>query len=164
MPFHHIDPSGASARALGILISPGPRPLVVLRPNGLPWDLLPAGWDGNPRTAPAFCDFGRDEASALARKLLQALEEAAATRDCPLETFGKPGAYQLWVRAAGYFWIVCRRLAGEPYRPLVCATREEAEAIGAQIESFVWPVADAGQEVYFNTQKIELPLIGKPTS
>ncbi|MFO0969464.1 MAG: hypothetical protein U0793_28230 [Gemmataceae bacterium] len=161
MSFRRVEAQRAGANALGILIPPGKRTVVIVRPGALDCDLLPARWSGDPSQAPVFCDFTRDEAPTVARRLLTFLEETAPRGLNPLETFGKAPCFQIWLRSPDLFWIVCRRVLGEPYRPRVFATREEAIATGERLARYVWPV-DHQQEVYFNTQKFEDAVRSEP--
>jgi hypothetical protein len=55
--FCRVDAQRAGPAALGILVPPGDKTLVVLRPRGLEWDLLPALWMGDAIAAPVFCQF-----------------------------------------------------------------------------------------------------------
>ncbi|MCI0685609.1 MAG: hypothetical protein L0Y71_26220 [Gemmataceae bacterium] len=153
--FRRVEPQHAGPQALGILVPPGARTVVVLRPRSLDWDLLPATWSGDPARAPAFRDFGRDEAAQLARRLQQALEDAAARGVNPVETLGdaQERAFQVWVRAADFFWIPCRKTPAQHYQPLLFADRAAAQQAGEVLARIVWPAADAGQEYYFNTQQ-----------
>ena len=96
--FRRVEADRAGASALGVLIPPGKRTVIILRPRSLAWDLLPARWSGDPQRPPEFCQLARDDAPAVARKLIEALEDAAARQVNPLETFGKAGAYQIWLR------------------------------------------------------------------
>jgi hypothetical protein len=152
--FRRVDAQRAGASALGILVPPGVKTVVILRPRGLDWDLLPARWNGEAARAPEFCEFGRDEAAQVARRFQQALEAAVQAGIDPVETFGDPARreYQVWVRTGEYVWVLCRRLVGEPYRPLVFADSSEAENAGRRIAPFVHPAPEANQEYYFNTQ------------
>lgn len=150
--FSRVDAAAAGPEALGILIPPGKRTLIIVRPKALPWDLLPARWDGDPRHAPAFCDFTRDEAPAIARRLVETLEQAVAKQTNLLESFGDGRCYQIWLRAADLFWIVCTRSVGDVYRPAVLTTQEEAAAAGAELTRYLFP--SEPQEIYFNTQKL----------
>ena len=54
--------------------------------------------------------------------------------------------------AGEFVWIVCRRVPGQAYQPLVFPSRADAEAAGLRIEPFFHPAPDAEQEYYFNTQ------------
>src|SRR5947209_10470669 len=152
--FRRVDARNASATAVGILVPPGASTVVVLRPRGLEWDLLPAHWNGDAGAAPRFCQFNRDEAALVARGFPQCLEEALLAGKNPVETFGNPlgREFQVWVRGGNYVWILCRRLPGRPYAPLVFACHEEAESAGRRLDPFFHPGPDANQEYYFNTQ------------
>ena len=153
--FRRVEPDRAGPQALGILIPPGERTLVIVRPRSLAWDLLPAHWSGEPAAAPEFCAFGRDEAARVARGLHEALEQAVQRGENPVETLGSPSgrSFQIWVRAAGCFWIACRRAMGQVYQPILFASQEEACQAGDELARIVWPQAGAERELYFNTQK-----------
>ncbi len=153
--FRRVEPQLAAPDALGILVPPGLRTLVILRPSSLGWDLLPAHWDGDPSVAPAFCLFDRDEAAQLAKRLLQELESAVASGRNPVETLGdaQGRAFQVWIRAADCFWIPCARTEEQTYQPLLFASRQEAQQAGESLMRIVWPAAGAAQEYYVNTQK-----------
>lgn len=152
MPFLRVEARRAGAAALGILVPPGAAAPVVLRPRGLPWDLLPVRWEGDPDRPPAFCSFPRAEAAGVARRLFHLLEAAAATGEELLQTLGKDDRFQVWWRTEEFHWIVCRRAPGEAYRPLILATREEAMEVGGRVERCLRPAPDEVREVYFNTQ------------
>ncbi len=158
-PFRKVDPQFAGPSALGILVPPGNTTLVILRPRGLDWDLLPARWTGEVATPPVFCEFGRDEAAQVARQISSALADAALAGKNPLETFGKAEVqeYQIWVRAGEFFWIPCRSRPGQPYVPVIFTAKDEAENAARRLAPFLHPAADAGQEYYFNTQKFATP-------
>src|SRR5438105_3741390 len=147
--FVRVEARNADPTALGILVPPGATTLVILRPRGLEWDLLPARWAGNSRAAPAFCQFGRDEAALLARRVPECLEQAVQMGESPLQTFGNADRYQIWARCSDYVWIVCKRFAGERYEPALFSSRAEAEAIGASLEPYFYPAPDANQPYYF---------------
>lgn len=151
--FQRVDLKSAGPKALGVLVPHGPRTIVILRPRGLAWDLLPAHWDGDRARAPQFCSFTRDEAAAVAKHVVDALAAAGAVD--PLETFGTvDGAVrQLWVRTTEHVWIVCRRVQGAGYQPMTFAAKDEAERAAELLRPYVWPAADVVQEYYFNTQQ-----------
>jgi hypothetical protein len=157
-PFRRVESRQAGPTALGILVPPGARTLVILRPRSLAWDLLPAHWNGNTDTAPAFCAFSRDDAAAVARRLQQALVSAVAAGVCPIQTAGDVAgaSFQVWVRTDEYVWVVCRRAPGQAYQPAVFAEREEARRQAELLTPIFWPAQDAEQEFYFNTQHFSL--------
>ena len=152
--FTRIDAKQAGARSLGILVPHGAKTLVIVRPRALPWDLLPATWQGDCGTPPQFCVFTRDEAALVARRLVTALEAAVKTGGNPLETFGdaQTGRLQIWLRTDEYVWIVCRRAPGFAYQPMIFASQEEAIREAEKVAAYVWPAPDVSQEYYFNTQ------------
>lgn len=154
MPFRRVEPQHAGANALGILVPPGEKTLVIMRPRGLSWDLLPARWDGAADRPPLFCSFGRDEAAGVARKLMSDLE-AQLGRFSPVQTVSDAAEtrFQVWVQTAAFVWIVCARTPGKAYAPLVFNTQAEAAVAGNAIERVVWPASDVEQEYYFNTQR-----------
>ena len=153
--FRKVEPQIAGPSALGILVPPGMKTVVILRPRGLDWDLLPARWSGDADSAPVFCQFGRDEAAQVARRIPGVLEEAVLAGRNPFESFGKSlhRDFQIWVRVADFVWIPCRRQLDNSYSPLIFATKEEAENAARLLTPFLHPAADAGQEYYFNTQR-----------
>jgi hypothetical protein len=147
--FRRVEDRLAGPRALGILVPPGLRTFVILRPRALVWDLLPL----KPEDTSGFCQFGRDEAAGLARRLKQSLEEAAcAGQRSSATVLAHSGGFLACFAAQDLHWVVCRRIPGTPYRPLVFSSREEAQRALERLLPFVCPAADAGQEYYFNTQ------------
>jgi hypothetical protein len=152
-PFRRVDAHLAGPRALGILIPPGERTLVILRPRALAWDLLPARWDGDPRHPPAFCTFARDEAAAVAKRLATALEQAVAAAANPLQTLGDGHRFQVWLRTDEFVWLVCRRAPGQAYQPALFASQAEATAEAETLTPVLFPAPDATQDYYFNTQR-----------
>lgn len=126
----------------------------MLRPRALPWDLVPARWDGDATRPPSLCVFERDEAAGVARRVQQALERAVSGGVNPLQTIGDAQGrhFQVWLCAEEFVWLVCRRAPGQAYRPAVFASLEEARSEAERLTTVLWPAADAGQEYYFNTQ------------
>jgi hypothetical protein len=155
MPFRRIEARLAGPSALGILVPPGARTVVILRPRALECDLLPASWSGEKDAPPVFATFGRDEASVVARQLFEHLDTAVCQGVNPVETLGDAQGrrFQVWLRARDFVWIMCRRAVGQAYQPLVFDTYEQARAAAEILTSCVWPQADLVQDCYFNTQQ-----------
>ncbi len=153
--FRRVEPQQAGPQALGILVPPGTRTLVIVRPRPVEFDLLPARWAGTSSCPPEFCLFERDEAAQVARSFQAALDDAVRRGVNPVETLGDQAgnAFQVWIRAAGWFWIACRRAMGQAYRPLLYQTMEAAREAGEALARIVFPASDAEQEYYFNTQR-----------
>jgi hypothetical protein len=153
--FRRVEARQAGPDALGILVPPGERTLVIVRPRALVWDLLPARWPGDPRQPPRMCTFERAEAALAARQLLHDLESAVRRGVNPVETLGdlQGKSFQVWLRTEALVWILCRRTGGQAYRPLVFLSYDEARAAAERLAPLLWPPADAEQECYFNTQQ-----------
>jgi hypothetical protein len=155
-PFCRVEDRRAGPTALGILVPPGLRTFVILRPRALEWDLLPVRSEAE-EAATDFCDFGRDEAAGVARRVQRALEQAAqGVADPVLATARASGeGYWVVVRAGEWIWAACRRVPGQPYRVNVFASLESASEVAARLHRFLCPGADSAQEYYFNTQNFE---------
>jgi hypothetical protein len=128
--------------------------MVILRPRAMNWDLLalrPADGHGS---LIAFCDFGRDEAAALARQVQRSLEQAAREGVNLVEAMAGPmhGSYRVGARVSGFTWLACLRVPGQPYQPVDFATQHDAVEAATRLAKILCPPADADQEYYFNTQ------------
>lgn len=150
-PFRRVDHAKAGAAAVGILVPPGRRTAVIIRPRALTWDLVPARVENGVR---AFCQFDRDEAAGVARTLQQELAHLANAEGDPFVMLSSPASpgFQIGVKSAAYYWIVCARTPGKAYEALQFATQTEAEEAAARLRQFLCPKRDANQEYYFNTQ------------
>ncbi len=154
-PLRRVFGERAGPSALGILVPPGQRTLLIVRPRALPWDLLLVQPGEGNVLSTSFRELDRDEAEATAEQLCRALEEWIG---------GGPGQVEAVPSAAGdgycicalvgqFPLIACLRLPGQAYRPMVCATLDEARAAVASMSAVLCPAADTYQEVYFNTRK-----------
>jgi hypothetical protein len=148
-PFLRVEDRRAGPEALGILVPPGLRTVVILRPRALGWDLLPVRPGAWP---PDFCTFGRDEAAGVARQVQRDLAAAAGGGTNPVVTVAGPAGFLICCQRGAFRWVACPRVPGKPYEPVLFATPEEASAAAAALTRFLWPAADAQQEYYFNTQ------------
>jgi hypothetical protein len=149
--FRVVAGDQAGPAALGILAPPGRRTVLILRPRSLAWDLVMVqGSRHGPTTT--FREFGREEAEAAAVVLHEALEQ---WHD------GGPGHVQPVPAAGGAGYLVratvgvipllaCVRLPGQPYRPEVFATLDEARQAADALRTVLCPDGDAEQELYFN--------------
>ena len=142
----------AGPTAIGILVPPGPRTVVVVRPRSLPWDLLLVDAD---LAVIRFREFGRAEAEAAAELVGQAIDEwsshAAAGR---IETMSAPGSpgYCLYIEMERFRLVACPRLPGRSYRPMVWGTVEEAASAADALLAVFCPLPGTPQEIYFNSR------------
>ena len=154
MSLRRVDARQAGPAALGILLPPGPRTVLILRPRALPWDLLLVRCGAGSETGTPFLHLEPEEGRAMAEGLLRALERWAAGGTGSVEAaFAADGA-GYWVQAeVGSFPLVaCERRPGQPYRPAAFATPEEAEGAAAALAAALCPGGDMGLEVYLNAR------------
>jgi hypothetical protein len=147
--FRRVEDRRAGPLALGILVPPGQRTVVILRPRFVRWDLL-ALLSSQTDATWAFADFTRDEAAGIARQVQQALEQGPCAQPVLLPG-PETGFFVAW-QGAGFRWIACLRRPGKAYEPAFFATQQEATAAATAIARFLLPDDGARQELYFNTQ------------
>jgi hypothetical protein len=149
--FRRVEASQAGPQALGILVAPGQRTMVIVRPRSLAWDLLPARplWPTHPR--PAFLELPREEATATAQKLADVLE-AAVGGEGRVASVPAADAAGFWlaVELGPLYLLACRRAPGQPYQPLLLASRDEAEQAVQLTARILFPQGGAEQELYLN--------------
>jgi hypothetical protein len=147
--FRRVEGEQAGPAALGILIPPGRRTFVILRPRALPWDLLLLRDPGGT----AFSELAHDEASAAAQALFRALRDGSAGGRAPtLEVLPEgQGDFRLLASVGPFALLACPRVPGQPYRPLRCR-ESEARAAAAALAGVLHPAEGAEQELYFNTR------------
>src|SRR5262249_57327820 len=139
---------------LGILLPPGPRTVLILRPRPVPWDLLLVRGGASGEAGTPFLHLEPEEGHAMAEGLLRALERWAGGGPGKVDAAYAPDGAGYWVQAeVGAFPLVaCERRPGQPYRPAVFDTPAQAEAAAATIAGALRPRNGAGLEVYLNTR------------
>jgi hypothetical protein len=136
----------AGPAALGILVPPGRRTFLILRPRALDWDLVLVGADG------AFRELAREEADDAAGHLGRALDEWAAGGPGAVESVAAAdGGCWLRARVGGFALLACPREPGRPYRPAGFDATGAARA-AAQLAAALCPSDGVAQELYFNTR------------
>jgi hypothetical protein len=150
--FRLVNDDLAGPRALGLLVPPGRRTLVIVRPRALAWDLLIV--HSHRRTGPTttFRDFGRDEASAAVEGLCLALQQWAAGGPGRLEAVAGADGWLVRGEVGIFPLLACLRRPGQAYQPLVFPDRAAAEDAAAALTGVLRPAADAEQELYLNTR------------
>lgn len=149
--FRLVDARQAGPKAVGILVPPGRRTVIVVRPRALDLDLLLVyrGEDGEPTAA--FHEAGRAEAAMLAANLQRQLAEQGSCR-AEIVPSSDAGGFCVRVEIGAFMLIACCRVAGQPYRPAAFATREEGERIATAMVALLNPGADAERELYVNAE------------
>ena len=145
-PFRSLPGGKAGPKALGILVPPGNRTVVVLRPRGLNVDLVLArsGPDGQ---AQGFFETSRQSAGLEAQELHRALLNGVASG---VEVAAVAEGYHIQAGIAQFALVACARVPGQPYRPLVCGSDAEAQQTADELRQVLCPDADANQELYTN--------------
>jgi hypothetical protein len=148
-PLRRVEDQRAGPAALGILVPPGRRTFLIVRPRSLPWDLLLLRAD----TPSAFRELHRDEANSLAQELYHALGNWSGGAAGRIEEVASPDGFGFWVRVSvgPFALLACGRAPGRPYRPLVFPDGESALTAAGQLRNVLRPPGDVEQEVYFNT-------------
>jgi hypothetical protein len=153
-PFRRVEGDQAGSTALGILIPPGHRTLVILRPRALAWDLVLLSPFGDQLSAAGFWEILRVDAGIMSPRVQRALEEWAGSGNGGTELVRLEDELGFRVRVATgpYHWVVCRRVPGKPYKPWTFREATDAQAAASELTNFLCPGAEDNQEVYCNTQ------------
>ena len=148
-PLRPVEDHKAGPFALGILVPPGRRTYLILRPRTLSWDLLLV----RPDSANAFCELPRLEADRLAHELLQALRHWSEGASGRVEEVACPDGVGFWVRVwlGPFVLLACGRQPGRPYQPMTFADAEAALSAAEELRSILRPRTNVEQEVYLNT-------------
>jgi hypothetical protein len=152
--FRRVEADQAGPGALGILVPPGRRTLAILRPRALDWDLLVVRPNGSRPRAPALWEMDRHQAGAIVEELERALEQAAALKRAALELVPAPeqAGFRIQAQVGPFRLIACRRVPGEPYRPMVFECENEARRQAERIAQVLSPPPGVEQEFYRNTR------------
>jgi len=147
--FVEREAAAAGPRALGILVPPGKRTLVILRPRAVKWDLVLERPPG--ALHPGLWELHPLEAKPLVRTL-RALLENGKPPNIELVQGGPEARVQLRLVLGELHLIVCDRAAGRPYRSSRFGSEAEASSVAAMIRPILSPGTDANQELYFNSR------------
>ncbi len=148
-PLRRVEGSLAGPSALGILVPPGRRTFLILRPRALSWDLLLL----RPESVNAFREVSHVEADRLAHEMLQALRNWSEGASGHVEEIACPDGSGFWlrVRVASFALLACRRQPGQPYSPYTFPDVETALMAATQVRKVLRPPDKIDQEVYLNT-------------
>jgi hypothetical protein len=146
----------AGPAAIGILVPPSRRTVLIVRPRSLPLDLLVLAESGGT----AFREFEREQASRAAEALFDALRERAGSS--PVHVEWKPAAgalspdgYLLRVHVGPFHLLACDRRPGRPYEPLAFADLASARSTAERVTQLLCPLPGNDQEVYLNTRNFQ---------
>jgi hypothetical protein len=147
-PLRRVEDQRAGSSALGILVPPGRRTFLIVRPRSLPWDLLLLRAD----SPSGFRELHHEEANSLAQELYHALGNWSDSAAGHIEEVASPDGSGFWlrVRVGPFALLACGRTPGQPYHPLVFSDSELALIAAGQLRKILRPPRDVEQEVYFN--------------
>lgn len=148
-PLRHVEGRRAGPSALGILVPPGRRTFLIVRPRALSWDLLLL----RPGSLTSFRETLHGEADRLAHELLHALRDWSEGGSGHVEEVASADGSGFWVRVrlGPFALLACARRPGQPYQPLTFADAEAALSAAAQLRGILRPPHNIEQEVYLNT-------------
>ncbi len=148
-PLRRVEGSLAGPSALGILVPPGRRTFLILRPRALAWDLLLL----RPDSVNAFREVPHAEADRLAHEILQALRHWSEGASGHVEEIACPDGGGFWLRVCvgPFALLACGRQPGQPYCPVTFPDVETTLAAATQVRKVLRPPDKIDQEVYLNT-------------
>lgn len=152
--FRRVEGEQAGPNALGVLVPPGRRSTIILRPRGLNWDLLPVHWNEQGEPGTAIQELLPDQAAQVAQKLVRNLEEGKTVdaQQVVAEAVTAGDGFLVRAEVSALPLIVCQRNPGQPYKPTVFLTLDEAQQVVCQIAAVLFPAAGANQELYVNNR------------
>jgi hypothetical protein len=153
-PFRPVAADQAGPNAVGILLPPGRRTVVVVRPRALAVDLVLARSTISGEPGPGFLELPRGAAAREAQQVGRALLRCAEDGTTLVKPVAAPeeAGYWAWVQLETFGLVACSRTPGEPYRPEVYSSAEELEMIAAALRAVLAPGADSECELYTNAQ------------
>lgn len=152
--FHRVEGAHSGPEALGILVPPGARTLVILRPRAIEVDLLPIRATLRDGLGSGFLDQDRAAALALAEQLGRMLEDGAAGGANMVGPIPAASGTGYWVQAevGTLTLLACDRRPGRPYEARTFADLPSARAAAATLRRYLCPAPGSRQDLYFNVQ------------
>ena len=147
-PLRRVEGDQAGPDALGILLPPGERTVLIVRPRALCWDLLLVrGLAGT-----AFRELARSEATGIAQSFFVALDEwnRGGPGHVAAVAASEGDGFLVWADIGEFALVACERRPGQPYRPAVFAAADAPRAVDL-ITAALHPAAGQ-REVYFNNR------------
>jgi hypothetical protein len=150
-----VEAREAGPNAVGILLPPGNRTVLILRPRSIPLDLLLVRGGESGEAGTPFLHLEQEEAAAMAEGLCRALGRWSSGGQGSIDTATAPDGEGFWIQVEiGAFPLVaCRRQPGQPYRPAAFATVAEAETTARALIAALRPGTEL--QVYFNSRHFE---------
>jgi hypothetical protein len=158
-PLQRVLDTEAGPQALGLLLPPGRRTFLILRPRALAWDLLLETDD-----CTSFRLMPRGEAGIIAQKVYRALETWVAGGSGRLEAAplsagagaAPPGPFVVRLLLGPFALVLCSRRPGQPYQPEVFRDRQTVQRALSTLTAALRPGSESVQEIYFNTRNFSV--------
>jgi hypothetical protein len=153
--FRRVEGPEAGPNAVGILVPPGHRTLVILRPRALDVDLVLTGSRADSPGVFRFREIAAIEGNLMARQIVRALEEWAQGGPGIIEVvpLAEPRGWRIHIEIGSWNWAVCPRVPGQPYRAMTFTAEDEARALADRLAEVLCPSREGGQELYLNSQE-----------
>lgn len=148
-PFRRVEGAQAGPSALGVLVPPSRRTVLILRPRTLVWDLVLAQSGGG------FREMTREVAEHLAHQVAAALEAEGGHVEA-VYSLDQGGSW-LRVRIGSYALTVCTRQPGQPYQAHLFLDVERVRAAVEALTVLLRPPPEVVQELYLNTRNFTRP-------
>lgn len=147
-PLRRVEDHRAGPSALGILVPPGQRTYLIVRPRSLAWDLLLL----RPDSATAFRELFREQAGRIAEAVYDELRGWPRNGDGIAEVARPDGGFWLHVHIGPFVLALCGRHPGQPYQPQVFADAAAAQQAADAVRGVLCPASEIDQEVYLNSR------------
>ena len=141
-----VSDETAGHAAVGILVPPGTRTILIVRPRSLAWDLVLVQSAANP----AFREMNQAEGRETARALFEALLQWTAGGPGHAAPAVAEAGSLVWIDVGDFSLVACERRPNQPYRPMVFVREEDARQAAGSLAGILNPPPGADQEVYFN--------------
>jgi hypothetical protein len=149
-PFRRVEGEHAGPAALGVLVPPSRRTVLILRPRTCSWDLVLAQSSGG------FREMNREEAEHVADQIAAAIEASAELHVEPVYSLDAGGSW-LRVRLGAFALTICARIPGQPYRPHIFPDAAALRAAVETVSAMLRPPPGVEQELYVNTRNFTRP-------
>jgi hypothetical protein len=149
-PIRRVDGERAGASALGILVPPSRRTVLIVRPRTLAWDLVLTQPGGG------FREMNREEAEHVAFQVAAGLENSQNVTVEPVYSLDEGGSW-LRVRIGPYSLTLCARVPGQPYKSLLFSDTRAMRAAVEAVTPLLCPPQGVEQELYVNTHHFTRP-------
>jgi hypothetical protein len=149
-PLRRVEDHRAGPSALGILVPPGRRTFLIVRPRSLSWDLVLL----HPDSPTAFRELYPEQAGRIAEALFAELDDWSNGSDGSLAEVACPDGQGFWlhVRVGPFVLALCGRSPGQAYQPLIFPDVEAARTAALQLRPVLCPPVSIDQEVYLNSR------------